>query len=94
MAGMISECSCRHPKRHVSFSSEIIDKNDMSKIDGLLGCKGIVKLGQDFSKSFSDLGYRRKARNDRQRKEIVLNKHSVDIGLKVKTLIWVCSLIT
>ena len=83
MAGKVAECACRHPKRHVSFSSEIIDKSDMSNIDGLLGCKGILAFGQNFAKNFLGLGYRRKPRNSRQRREIAVNKHSVGLGLRL-----------
>ena len=62
-------------------STHQVTKNK-TNIDDFLGCKSVTTQGQDFARRFLHLGFRRKPTNERRHKEIAVNKHNVEVGLR------------
>lgn len=79
--GQIPDCSCQHNRR-VSFPSSIVNSTDLSNIDKIIPCKGIVQNGKRFTQTFTNLGFRLIPKNERQAEEIAVRKHNIQIGLK------------
>ena len=83
MAGKLDKCTCLQRKQHISFPSEIVDRDNASHVNDLVGCKGILSVGQKFAYEFLRAGVRLKPKNDRHKKEIAVQKHNLEVGLKV-----------
>lgn len=82
MQGNIPDCRCNLRNKPLTFPSEVIDKQNLSYIDQRLGCKGIMKVGHDFSKLFVNLGFRRRSKTRQQMTQSIVRKHNVAVGLK------------
>lgn len=82
MAGKLDKCTCLQRKQQINFPSEIVDRDD-NQVNDLVGCKGILSVGQEFSRDFLNAGIRLRPKTERHRMEIAAQKHNVNLGLKV-----------
>ena len=66
----------------------MVNDNDLTIINKVLGCRDIVKVGVKFARSFTMSGLRKKPRNDLQKKQIATRKHNLDLGLRVSIVFY------
>ena len=83
MAGKLDKCTCLQRKQQISFPAEIVDRDNASHVNDIVGCKGILNVGQQFAKEFLSAGIRMRAKTERHKLEIATQKHKVNLGLKV-----------
>ena len=83
MAGKLDKCTCLQRKQQISFPAEIVDRDNASHVNDIVGCKGILSVGQQFAKEFLNAGIRMRAKTERHKLEIATQKHNVNLGLKV-----------
>jgi len=82
LEGKLRDCSCLSTQPHLSFPSEMVDEKNLTNIDNRLGCKDITQVGEKFARSFLTLGFRSRPKNEEQRKQSVVRKHNINIGLR------------
>lgn len=92
LEGRLDDCTCLDSKPHLSLPSEMVNEKNLTSVDKKLGCRGITKLGENFARSFTMAGLRRKPRNDAQRKQIVTREHNINVGLKVRDIYFFCKM--
>jgi len=92
MAGKLDKCTCQLDKQQINFPSEFVDRDNATQVDNMVGCKGIMRVGQKFSRDFMEAGVRLKAKTDRHKEEIAVQKHNFQVGLRVRSRLCLCLL--
>ncbi|XP_066924133.1 protein Wnt-11-like [Clytia hemisphaerica] len=82
MAGKLDKCTCLQRKQQISFPSEMVGRDNASSVNNLVGCKGILSVGKRFSSEFMSAGVRWKAKTDRHKMEMAVQKHNLNVGLQ------------
>lgn len=82
MAGKLENCLCQLRKQRASFPSNFVDRDNASRVNDMVGCKGILNVGQKFAHDFMNAGIRWKPKSERHKQEISVRQHNYQLGLK------------
>lgn len=83
LSGTISNCNCGEGPRQLSLPSDVVDDRNLSHVDARLGCKGIMRVGREFSSKFITMGLRRQPKSEEYAQQVAVRQHNTQVGLKV-----------